>query len=172
VLLGVVVGVALIVGATLATLGIAPFESSYRSGAALAGDLRWSHLPPERLDRLRDQAIATALEEWGWDQPSQLALPLVSNEVYSASEPMLEGSHFELITEDELQRRADEAGVYWSFHVSSPDFSWTKAIVRVSYRQHFASGSRMRDLGSRTVTLQCVPRSSQWKCVVISSSIA
>jgi hypothetical protein len=79
---------------------------------------------------------------------------------------------FQLITEAELQSRADEAGVYWCYHVSSPEFAWATATVRISYRQHFASGSTMRDLGSRTISLECVPRSSRWQCTVVESKIA
>jgi hypothetical protein len=173
--LGVLGGTAIVVAATLATLGTAPFVSAQGRIISIAADLRWSRLPPERLDRLRDQALATAFDErekWLGVRQHVVALPLVCDRVYSRTEPSIDGATFETISETELQSRADDAGVYWSYHVSSPEFSWAQATVWVSYQQHFARGSDLLDLGSRAVKLVCVPDSSRWRCAVSTWVIA
>ncbi|MCP5111228.1 MAG: hypothetical protein GY953_10370 [bacterium] len=165
----------LAIGATLATLGLAPFESAQRRIAAVAADFRWSHFPltTEELDHLRAQALTTALHEGDlWPHAHRSALPLVCDEVYSPLEPVVDGATFELLTEDQLQSRADDAGVYWSYHVSSPEFTWATAIVWVSYQQHFARGSDLIDMGSQSVQLECVPVSSRWRCAIVASLIA
>lgn len=179
-LLGTVGGTVLVVGATLATLGFAPFVSAQNRIAAVAAEFRWSHFPltritTEELDRLRDQALTTALQEDDQRldvQHRDSALPLVFDQVYSPMEPVVDGLTFEFLTEDQLQARADAAGVYWSYHVSSPEFTWATATVWVSYRQHFARGSDLIDTGSRSVKLECRPGWSRWRCAVLSGLIA
>ncbi len=179
-LLGAVSGTMLVVGATFATLGSAPFASAQDRIASVAADYRWSHFPltritTDKLNRLRDQALTTAFQERNQllhAQPHGSALPLVCDEIYSPSEPGVDGLAFEVLTEDQVQSRADDAGVYWSYHVSAPAFTWATATVRVSYRQHFARGSDWIDMGSSSVKLECVPDSSRWQCAVVSSVIA
>jgi len=174
-LLGALAGAVVVAGATLATLGVAPFASFQQRIVSFAADLRWSSLAPERLDRLRDTALEAALhnrEKWLRVEHQQAALPLVCDEVYSRSVPSVDGAMFELITEGELQSRANAAGVYWVYHVGAPDFTWAKATVWVSYRQHFAQNSDLLDLGSRAVKLECVPVSSRWQCTVLTWVIA
>ena len=170
----------LAVGVTLATLGFAPFVSAQHRMASVAADLRWSRFPltritTEKLDRLRDQALITALQEGNHGlnvKHAGSALPLVSDQVYSPVEPVVEGFTFEVLTEKQLQARADNAGVYWSYHVSAPEFTWEAAIVWVSYRQHFARGSDLIDTGSQSVKLECSPAWSRWQCSIPSALIA
>lgn len=168
-------GALLTAGATLATLGTAPFESALRRVDSTAGDIRWSRLSPERLGSLRNEALATALREretWLHVQHQRSVLPLVYDQSYSGAAPSVAGATFEVITQDELQSRADAYGAYWAYHVSSPEFTWAKATVWVFYRQHLAAGSDSLDFGSRGVKLECVPNSSRWQCSVMTWFIA